>query len=229
MAETVSEHDTTAEPTRRDFLYLTTAMAGVVGAAAVAWPFIDQMSPDASTLALASIEVDVSASSRACRSRSNGAASRSSSATAPKGNRGSQGRSACRSEGPDRPQRQSAAGCAGHRRRTARPAEGKENWLVMIGICTHLGCIPLGAVRRFRRLVLPLPRIGLRYGRAYPPRAGAAQTGRFRLYASPPTRPCGSADREEHQPMSGGHSTYSPQSGFMQVARCPPAAAAPGL
>ena len=60
----MSEHETSSEslgePTRRDFLYLTTGMAGVVGAAAVAWPFIDQMRPDASTLALASIEVDVS-------------------------------------------------------------------------------------------------------------------------------------------------------------------------
>ena len=60
----MSEHETTSEslgePTRRDFLYLTTGMAGVVGGVAVAWPFIDQMRPDASTLALASIEVDVS-------------------------------------------------------------------------------------------------------------------------------------------------------------------------
>ena len=59
----MSEHETTGEvsnePTRRDFLYLTTGMAGAVGAVAVAWPFIDQMRPDASTLALASIEVDV--------------------------------------------------------------------------------------------------------------------------------------------------------------------------
>ena len=56
----MSEHETSSEslgePTRRDFLYLTTGMAGVVGAAAVAWPFIDQMRPDASTLALASID-----------------------------------------------------------------------------------------------------------------------------------------------------------------------------
>ncbi len=59
MADTVSEHELTGEPTRRDFLYLTTAMAGVVGAAAVAWPFIDQMNPDASTRALASIDVEV--------------------------------------------------------------------------------------------------------------------------------------------------------------------------
>ena len=58
----------THDPNRRDFLYVATGMAGAVGAAAVAWPFIDQMRPDASTLALASIEVDVSRScSRECR------------------------------------------------------------------------------------------------------------------------------------------------------------------
>ena len=58
----------TIDPSRRDFLYIATGMAGVVGAGAVAWPFIDQMRPDASTLAASSIEVDVSArSSLACR------------------------------------------------------------------------------------------------------------------------------------------------------------------
>ena len=51
----------TSDPNRRDFLYVATGMAGVVGVAGVAWPFIDQMRPDASTLALATIEVDVSA------------------------------------------------------------------------------------------------------------------------------------------------------------------------
>ena len=59
MSEHVTTSEASTEPTRRDFLYLTTGMAGAVGAVAVAWPFIDQMRPDASTLALASIEVDV--------------------------------------------------------------------------------------------------------------------------------------------------------------------------
>ena len=52
--------DHTSEPTRRDFLYIATGAAGAVGAAALAWPFIDQMNPDAATLALAQIDVDVS-------------------------------------------------------------------------------------------------------------------------------------------------------------------------
>ncbi|RVI27387.1 ubiquinol-cytochrome c reductase iron-sulfur subunit, partial [Sinorhizobium meliloti] len=60
MSEHETSSETMGEPTRRDFLYLATGMAGVVGAGAAAWPFIDQMRPDASTLALASIEVDVS-------------------------------------------------------------------------------------------------------------------------------------------------------------------------
>src|SRR5690606_3819085 len=50
----------TSEPSRRDFLYIATGAAGAVGVAGVAWPFIDQLRPDASTLALASIDVDVS-------------------------------------------------------------------------------------------------------------------------------------------------------------------------
>src|SRR5215470_9266476 len=49
-----------AEPTRRDFLYIATASVGAVGAAAAAWPLIAQMNPDASTIAAgAPIEVDL--------------------------------------------------------------------------------------------------------------------------------------------------------------------------
>ena len=50
---------TTAEPTRRDFLYIATGAMAAVGAAAVAWPLIDQMNPTAAVLALASIEVNL--------------------------------------------------------------------------------------------------------------------------------------------------------------------------
>ena len=55
----MSVNDTT-EPTRRDFLYIATGMAGVVAVGGAVWPFIDQMRPDASTLALATIDVDIS-------------------------------------------------------------------------------------------------------------------------------------------------------------------------
>ena len=46
---------------RRDFLYLAAGAVGAVGAVAFAWPLIDQMNPAADVLALASIEVDISA------------------------------------------------------------------------------------------------------------------------------------------------------------------------
>src|SRR5262244_1585191 len=50
----------TAEPTRRDFLYIATAAVVGVGAAAATWPLIAQMNPDASTIAAgAPIEVDL--------------------------------------------------------------------------------------------------------------------------------------------------------------------------
>lgn len=48
------------EPTRRDFIYIATGAVGAVGAATFVWPLIDQMSPAADTLALASTEYDLS-------------------------------------------------------------------------------------------------------------------------------------------------------------------------
>src|SRR5690606_19545811 len=46
--------------TRRDFLYIATGAVGAVGVAGAAWPLIQQLNPDASVLALASIRFDVS-------------------------------------------------------------------------------------------------------------------------------------------------------------------------
>jgi ubiquinol-cytochrome c reductase iron-sulfur subunit len=144
MAETVSEHDTTAEPTRRDFLYLTTAMAGVVGAAALAWPFIDQMRPDATTLALSTIEVDISGVEEGMTItvkwrgkpvfiRNRTAKEIEEAQAVPLDDlKDPAARNA--NLAPDAP--------ALDIDRSA--GEGKENWLIMVGVCTHLGCVPLG-------------------------------------------------------------------------------------
>jgi ubiquinol-cytochrome c reductase iron-sulfur subunit len=48
------------DETRRDFLYLATGAMTAVGAAAVAWPLIENMNPSADVLALSSIEFDLS-------------------------------------------------------------------------------------------------------------------------------------------------------------------------
>ena len=120
---------TIEKPNRRDFLYLATGSVAAAGVAAIAWPLIDQMNPDASTLAMASIEVDLGA--------------------IPEGQivtvkwRG---------------------GPVFIRHRTKKEIEEAQNvnlselrdpqadaqrvkkpeWLIVVGMCTHLGCVPLG-------------------------------------------------------------------------------------
>ncbi|MDN2566640.1 ubiquinol-cytochrome c reductase iron-sulfur subunit [Aquibium sp. A9E412] len=137
------------EHTRRDFLYVATGMAGVVGAAAVAWPFIDQMRPDASTRALASIQVDISAvepgMSLTVKWRGKPVFIR---------NRTEEEVLAARDVPLDDLKDPLArnANLTGQEPATdaARSAgEGRENWLVMIGVCTHLGCVPLGQAGDF--------------------------------------------------------------------------------
>lgn len=121
----------TAEPTRRDFLYITTGAAAAIGAGSLAWPFIDQMNPDASALALASTEVDVSAIQPGqivtvkWRGKPVFVRNRTQKEI-------DEARAVQLSSLPD-PQADAA-----------RVKAGKENWLVVVGVCTHLGCVPLG-------------------------------------------------------------------------------------
>jgi ubiquinol-cytochrome c reductase iron-sulfur subunit len=144
----VSEHDinseTTGEPTRRDFLYLTAGMAGAVGAVSVAWPFIDQMRPDASTLALASIEVDISSltagSSLTAKWRGKPIFIRNRTEKEI-----ADAKAAALTDLKDPIARNANLPLDAEATDVARTAgEGKENWIVMIGSCTHLGCVPLG-------------------------------------------------------------------------------------
>ncbi len=144
----MSEHNpnegTLSEPTRRDFLYLTTGMAGAVGAAAVAWPFIDQMRPDASTLALASIEVNVAAlqpgMSLTVKWRGKPVFIRNRT---PK--EIEEANAVALSDLKDPVARNANIPADAEATGVDRSAgEGKENWIVMIGSCTHLGCVPLG-------------------------------------------------------------------------------------
>ncbi|MGU3575840.1 ubiquinol-cytochrome c reductase iron-sulfur subunit [Brucellaceae bacterium C25G] len=134
----------TAEPTRRDFLYIATGMAGVVGAAGLAWPFIDQMRPDASTLAAASIEVDVSSvqegAALTVKWRGKPVFIRNRTAKEIE-----EAKSTSLADLKDPLARNANLAADTPATDLARSAgEGKENWLVMIGVCTHLGCVPLG-------------------------------------------------------------------------------------
>ena len=148
MDSHVSEHETTPEafhePTRRDFLFLATGMAGVVGAGALAWPFIDQMRPDASTLAAASVEVDISSLKKGStlqvkwRGKPITIRNRTDKEVA-------DAKKVPLDQLKDPVARNANLAADAKATDENRSAgAGKENWFVMIQVCTHLGCIPLG-------------------------------------------------------------------------------------
>jgi len=133
----------TPEPTRRDFLYIATGTMGAVGAASVVWPLVRQMAPDAATLALASIEVDVSSiePGQAITVKWRGKPVFIRNRTDKEIEEGKAVELAELKDPLARNQNDEGAE-ATDVNRTA--GEGKENWIVMIGSCTHLGCVPVG-------------------------------------------------------------------------------------
>jgi len=116
------------EPKRRDFLYITAAAFAGVGGLMALWPFVDQMNPSAAVLALASTDVDL--------------------------NRVPEGQQITVSwrGKPVFVRHRTEADIEAAR---ATPVEQlpdpeldqdrvmRPEWLIMVGICTHLGCIPL--------------------------------------------------------------------------------------
>ena len=138
-----------SEHNRRDFLYIATGMAGVVGAGAAVWPFIDQMRPDASTLALATVDVDVSAiepgMSVTAKWRGKPVFIRNRTEAEIE-----EARAVQLSDLKDPVARNANLSADAPATDADRSAgEGRENWIVMIGSCTHLGCVPLGQAGDF--------------------------------------------------------------------------------
>jgi ubiquinol-cytochrome c reductase iron-sulfur subunit len=116
---------------RRDFLFVATGAVAAVGAAAAAWPLVAQLNPDASTVAAgAPIEVDLSpiADGQDIKVFWRGKPIYIMHRTA---KQIKEAQSVNVASLPD-PQPDSA-----------RVKEGHDQWLVVIGICTHLGCIPI--------------------------------------------------------------------------------------
>ncbi len=117
------------EGSRRDFLYLTAAAFGAVGAGSVAWPLIHQMNPAADTLALSTTEVDLT--------------------PIEKGQaitvmwRGKPVFIRHRTEAEIEAARNTDLADL-RDKQTDEDRVQKAEWLVMVGICTHLGCVPLG-------------------------------------------------------------------------------------
>jgi len=121
-----------AEPTRRDFLYLATGAVGAVGAAAVVWPFISSMAPDAETIAAgAPIEVDLTpiAEGQIVKVFWRGKLIFVRSRT---------------KKEIDEARSVDVASLIDPQADDARVKAGHDQWLVVYGSCTHLGCVPLG-------------------------------------------------------------------------------------
>ncbi len=130
------------EGTRRDFLYYATAGAGVVTAGAAVWPLVNQMNPSADVQALSSILVDISGVEVGTqlsvmflgkpvfvrrRTAEEIAQARDVDLTALIDGT---------SENPNKPGTDAAD--------QNRSLDESGEWLVMTGVCTHLGCVPLG-------------------------------------------------------------------------------------
>jgi ubiquinol-cytochrome c reductase iron-sulfur subunit len=120
-----------AEPTRRDFLYIATGAVGAVGAAATLVPLISQMNPDAATIAAgAPVEVDLAPVAEGqvikvfWRSKPIFISHRTKKEI-------------------DEARNVNVASLPDPETDQQRVKAGREQWLVLIGICTHLGCIPL--------------------------------------------------------------------------------------
>ena len=138
MSHAEEEH----EGTRRDFLYYATGGAGAVVAGAAVWPLVNQMNPSADVLALASIMVDVSSVEPGTqltvkwlgkpvfirrRTEDEIAAARDVDLA----------------DLPDDIARNDNLGEV-PADDANRSLDESGEWLVMMGVCTHLGCVPLG-------------------------------------------------------------------------------------
>ncbi len=129
MAGTATQPAGTTEPTRRDFIVVAAGAFAAVGAAAAAWPFIHQMNPSADVLALSSTEVDLS--------------------QIPAGQsvtilwRGKPVFVRHRTEAEiAQAQKDDTAALPDPAKDADRMK--KPEWLVMMRVCTHPGCVPLG-------------------------------------------------------------------------------------
>ena len=131
-----------AETNRRDFLYIATGAVGAVGAALTVWPFINQMNPDASVLALASVEVDLAPIAEGqeitIKWRGNPVFIRHRLAAEIEA-----AKAVSVSDLPDPLARNANVGDGDEATDVNRVVAGKEQFLVMMGVCTHLGCVPI--------------------------------------------------------------------------------------
>ncbi len=135
--------DSSEEPTRRDVLLIAAGGFAAVGAAAALWPLLDQMNPDSSTLSLATTEVELApiepgqAVTVMWRGKPIFIRHRTEKEIA-------EAKEVPLDDLIDQLARNANLPDNAPADDANRAAKDREPWLVMIGICTHLGCIPKG-------------------------------------------------------------------------------------
>ena len=128
------------EPTRRDFLYIATGAVGAVGVAGAVWPLISQMNPDASTLALSSTEVDLAGipAGQIVTIKWRGGPVFVRHRTV------AEIKAAEKDDSANLPDPQ-----------TDESRVKKPEWLIVRGVCTHLGCVPIGLAGDYKGWFCP--------------------------------------------------------------------------
>jgi len=119
---------------RRDFINIAAVSFAGAGAVATVFPLVNQMNPSADVLALSSIEVDISAIET-------GQSIKTSWRKQPIFIRNLTADEIVQANSVD------VAGLRDPETLAERTTAGKENWLITLGVCTHLGCVPLGAAQ----------------------------------------------------------------------------------
>jgi ubiquinol-cytochrome c reductase iron-sulfur subunit len=127
-----AEHEAGQGVRRRDFINIAAVSFAGVGAVAVVVPLVNQMNPSADVLAQASIEVDISKIAL-------GQAIKTMWRKQPVFSRNLTAQDIAEADAVP------VASLRDPQTLAERTKEGHKNWLITLGVCTHLGCVPLGA------------------------------------------------------------------------------------
>jgi ubiquinol-cytochrome c reductase iron-sulfur subunit len=129
-AEANHSIDSVVDPTRRDFIVLAASSTAAIGAACALWPLVDSLNPSAEVLALSSIEVDIShiqpGQSLTVKWRGKPVFIKHRTA-----------------QEITEAKQVDVKSLRDPEQDEHRVKAGHEQWLIMVGICTHLGCVPL--------------------------------------------------------------------------------------
>jgi ubiquinol-cytochrome c reductase iron-sulfur subunit len=124
-------HEHAEDATKRDFLKLVTGAAAAIGGVAFAWTLIDSMNPSKDVLALSSVELDIAPIAEG------------SGVTVKWQGKPIFVRHRTQAEIKEAEDVQLSQ-LIDPQTDSARVKPDHAQWIVLIGICTHLGCIPLG-------------------------------------------------------------------------------------